>query len=520
MPDVKIQINEYNTICCIIYDFMKVLLAGFNVDLDALKEYKKKRVILTPESISAAYARISRSPKSVNRLRQESRKEVAKSRRSNRKIIFEMGHHSVAEHAVFNFDIIGISRIAIEELEKFRLCSYTEKSQRYVTLKGDYIIPNELAKSNLVDDYCTMIDIQNDFYKYLFKKISIYNINAFGSKAISKKHSRALMNLAKEDARYILSMATQTQVGATINARNLELMIRRFASHNIKEINELGQKLFALVHKIAPSIILFYKANDYDQKTYPDLQKYVKDTKIPSARPLFNQKDAVKKKDVMLVDHTPDGDTKILAALLFKVTKQNYKQALRAVKKMSTKEKQAFFKKACSNLELYDVVLREFEYANLTYSLTVSAGCFGQLKRHRLTSMICQDYDPDLGFTIPESVINVGAKKKFLEIIGKTEKVYKKIKRRYPQISTYILTNAHRKRVLLGLNLRELYHVSRLREDPTAQWDIRDKAKKMSDLARKVMPVTAALLGGKSDYPKIYRAVYGKNPRITEVPPV
>jgi thymidylate synthase ThyX len=125
---------------------MKVILAGFNVDLDALKEYKKKDIVLTPESISAAYARISRSPKPVDSLRQESRKEVAKARRSNRTIIFEMGHHSVAEHAVFNFDIIGISRTAIEELEKFRLCSYTEKSQRYVTLKGPQKIFRQSGK--------------------------------------------------------------------------------------------------------------------------------------------------------------------------------------------------------------------------------------------------------------------------------------------------------------------------------------------------------------------------------------
>jgi flavin-dependent thymidylate synthase len=493
---------------------MKVILAGFNVDLDALKEYKKKNVILTPESISAAYARISRSPEPVDKLREESRKEVAESRRSNRTIIFEMGHHSVAEHAVFNFDIIGISRIAIEELEKFRLCSYTEKSQRYVTLKGDFVIPEELAKSSLIDDYCDMIKIQNDYYKYLFERISVRNLSRFSGKALNKKHAKALQNLAKEDARYILSMATQTQVGATINARNLELMIRRFASNNLKEINELGDKFYALIHKIAPSIILFHKANDYDQKTYPGLRKHMRNFEVMKIR------DSKQKRirDVDLVDHTPDGDTKILAALLFRVTNQSYKQALKRVRKMSKKQKTVFFKKACCNMELYDVALREFEYAHLTYSLVVSAGCFGQLKRHRLASITCQDYEPALGFTIPDSVIDIGEENVFIEIVKKSEAVYKKIEKKYPHLGAYILTNAHRKRVLLRLNSRELYHLSRLREDPTAQWDIRDKAKKMSNLARRVMPITASLLAGKSDYPKIYKALYGKNPKITQVP--
>ena len=292
---------------------MKVILAGFNVDLDALREYKKKDIVLTPESISAAYARISRSPKPVDSLRQESCKEVVKARRSNRTIIFEMGHHSVAEHAVFNFDIIGISRTAVEELEKFRLCSYTEKSQRYVTLKGDFVVPEELANTNLIDDYCDIIKVQNDYYKYLYKKISVRNLKRSSSKAVSKKQEKILRNLAKEDARYVLSMATQTQVGATINARNLELMIRRFASHNSKEINELGKKLYTSVHKIAPSIILFHKANDYDQKTYPELRGYAKRYEVMK----IGSSEEIGGGDVKLVDHTPDGDDRILAALLF-----------------------------------------------------------------------------------------------------------------------------------------------------------------------------------------------------------
>ncbi len=107
---------------------MKLFLAGFNVDAQTLKELgggKLDSRTMTPETISAAYARISRSPKPVNELRETARQEVEKARKSNQNIIFAMGHHSVAEHAVFNFDVLGVSRLAIEEIEKFRLCSYT-----------------------------------------------------------------------------------------------------------------------------------------------------------------------------------------------------------------------------------------------------------------------------------------------------------------------------------------------------------------------------------------------------------
>ena len=126
---------------------MKVHLAGYNVDTSVLKEMEAKtgkRQDLTPEVLSAAYARISRDPRAIDDIRKDAREEVEISRKSNSVIIFKMGHHSVAEHAVFNLDIVGVSRLAMEEVEKFRLCSYTEKSQRYIMLDKDFVLPRKI----------------------------------------------------------------------------------------------------------------------------------------------------------------------------------------------------------------------------------------------------------------------------------------------------------------------------------------------------------------------------------------
>ncbi|MDI6616487.1 MAG: FAD-dependent thymidylate synthase, partial [Syntrophaceae bacterium] len=121
---------------------MKVILAGYNIDHEVIREcgaVPEGAERLTPETLCAAYARISRNPLPVDELRAEARSEVEKARRSNRTIVFEMGHSSIAEHAVFNVDILDVSRLAVEEIEKFRLCSYTEKSQRYIRLEDDFV---------------------------------------------------------------------------------------------------------------------------------------------------------------------------------------------------------------------------------------------------------------------------------------------------------------------------------------------------------------------------------------------
>ena len=99
---------------------MKVTLAGFNVDAALLDETRRRfGEAVTPEVISAAYARISRDPRSVAALRQDARGAVEKARRSNERIVFGLGHASVAEHAVVNLDLTGLSRLAVEELERF-----------------------------------------------------------------------------------------------------------------------------------------------------------------------------------------------------------------------------------------------------------------------------------------------------------------------------------------------------------------------------------------------------------------
>ena len=51
---------------------MKVYLAGFNVDTEVLRQLEEKggkRTDITPEVLSAAYARISRDPRPINEIR-------------------------------------------------------------------------------------------------------------------------------------------------------------------------------------------------------------------------------------------------------------------------------------------------------------------------------------------------------------------------------------------------------------------------------------------------------------------
>ncbi|HUH66588.1 MAG TPA: FAD-dependent thymidylate synthase, partial [Syntrophales bacterium] len=254
---------------------MKIILAGYNLDIETIREFQRFRpeaVNLTPETISAAYARISRSPKRVDELRAMARQEVEKARQSNENIVFEMGHSSVAEHAVFNIDVIGVSRLLVEEIEKFRLCSYTEKSQRYVKLKDDFVVPEEISATRMGGHLVDTIHRQNDLYHRLFEKLTPHIFTKYSDLAASPANRGVLEGWAKEDARYVISLATETQLGMTVNARNLELMIRRLAAHPLAEARDCARKLYEATRDTAPSLVRYTEATEYDRLTRQDLR--------------------------------------------------------------------------------------------------------------------------------------------------------------------------------------------------------------------------------------------------------
>lgn len=309
-----------------------------------------------------------------------------------------------------------------------------------------------------------------------------------------------------EDARYITSLATLGQLGLTLNARNLELLFRRFASNALTEVQELGREMYNQVKDIAPSIIIFTNPTPLDRDTYGELKAQAIGIGVGRKRE--------EEKEVSLVDVSKNADELLVAAILHTASNASFKSCLSTAKKMSKKKKEELVKTSMKNMEFFDSNIREFEYPEFTFEIILSSACFGQLKRHRMATLTCQDYDPILGVTVPQTIIDKGLEKEFRKIIKLTEAAYKTIYKKNQKAAPYILTGAHRKRVLFKCNARELYHISRLREDKHAQWDIQNISRDMSALAKKAMPLTMLTIGGKDSYPEIYEKAFGKKPKM------
>ena len=503
---------------------MEVLLAGLNIDRATLAEAQAlleraaatgdqelreslaeflDRTVWSPETLSAAYARISRDPEPVPELRERSRREVEAARRSNESIIFGLGHSSVAEHAVFNFDILGLSRLAMEAVEHHRLCSFTEKSQRYITLDNESFVPPEVEEAGLGARFAGTMRAQFADYSFLHERLLEHARLKFPNKAGKKRGMLLLEGMAKEDARYALLLATPGQLGMTANARNVELIISRLAAHPLAELREFAGRLEEAVRGIAPSLIKYTRGARHLVEAGAELRRL-------AGKHLSSDDAGADAETVRLLCCPDNGDERLAAALLFSAGGEGYESCRAAAAEMSEAALAELIRAGLRRLRSWDPVPRAFEEVRLSYELIISASCYAQLKRHRMSTQIVQPYQLNLGITVPPLIVEAGLEARLLEATARAEELHEELSSKVPEAAAYAMTNSHRRRVLFSCNLRELYHLARLRLDQHAQWDIRAVAARMVMLAAGRMPLAMLMACGKDCFGERYEEVFGE----------
>jgi len=493
------------------YSMPEIMLGGYNIDADVLKaiiagKIKPEDAVLTPETIAAAYGRVSRSNKTLAELRREAVADVRRARESVENITHKMGHKSIAEHAYFNLDFNGVSRLAVELIEQHRLAAYTERSQRFVKFGDDFFVPPEIVKIGLADKFVELYQLMfrtyNELYvvlrKYFFEKDSLVESQ------LSAETVKNLENLAKEDARYAIGLAVQTTFGGSFNGNELELVIRHLLSHESAEARFIGDKIKELVQPLAPSLVKYCMPVKFFQ-SLPAAIAEAADWCLPH----LDGDGAKERVNHLEANHQPD--EVVIAAILYESKVSDFQNCLAIVKRLSPDEKKRIYWEIMRRRQIHDNVTRHFEMAEFTFDLVVSASLYAQLKRHRICTQLPVAYQLDLGHTVPASIQECDLVSKLEAVIEASEMMYQTILDRTDSqfLATYALTNAHRRRIIVKMNLREFFHFAKERCAQFAQWDIRHTADKMVDMVKLIAPLTGELLCGKDVYEKI-REEYSK----------
>ncbi|WP_456397943.1 FAD-dependent thymidylate synthase [Desulfurobacterium sp.] len=137
----------------------------------------------------------------------------------------------IEKHIFFTFLVDGISRACSHQLVRHRPASYSQQSQRYVSMKDfPYVKPGS---------------VKDKFILFENKKISFDDVMSFLGDVYE---SFVEKGVPKEDARFVLPNACATRIVFTMNVRELIHFLKlRTCNRAQWEIREMAIKMLKLL---------------------------------------------------------------------------------------------------------------------------------------------------------------------------------------------------------------------------------------------------------------------------------
>ena len=438
---------------------------------------------LTEEQLAVVFAMTSRRPEPFDEIAQQVSQEKAAD--FHERWVLGYGHASVAEHAIVHMAVENISRLACDTLEDNRLASYTEKSSRYQVLPPGYFhVPQELAAEpelksiyveaceSLFETYASMVEGAMAHLKEVTpqreeERDSAYNLQ--------------LRRVATDSCRFLLPAGTLTNVGVTMNARLMEHAISKLLSSELTEERELGEDLKSKGREITPTLI-----------KYAEESPYLNSARQEQRDRSHVLQDGTGRTDVSLVHHDSQAELKVAAAFLYRYAGLPYSDVWRHVETMGEDGRRDLVAACLEGLGDHDPAARELEVVDYTFELVMDYGAYREFKRHRMQTYIPQPLTVAHGYVTPSLLKEAGLGQDFTGAMERVAGAFWQVYAAVPQAAQYLVTHAHKRRVLSKMNLRECYHLFKMRTQSQAHFSIRE-------------PITEALRLVVQTHPELFR---------------
>jgi thymidylate synthase ThyX len=442
-----------------------------------------------PEVVKGAlFARYSRSPKSLRRLfldefvgdldiagdaSVDATVGLQRAEELYDRVFYEYGDDSVAQLGGVHLACEQASNLLTKVLEWGRLMSYLEQSTRYIAydsrLGGRYryhrdpeVLGSPLGLryvgdlDRMFDTYAAMAEIMLDYFRERFPR------QPGDSDFV---HRQALKAKALDSVRGALPAAALSNVGIYGTGQAYEALLLRMRAHPLPEARSYADLMLGELRKVIPS---FLKRVDVTDRGVA-ASTYVATTRTATdeiAARLFppGEAEAEGGPRVELVDFDPDGEIKLVAAMLYAYTDRPEAEIERRVRDMTVDER----------LEVVRAYVgdrtnrrhrpgRAFERTDYRFDVLADYGAFRDLQRHRMLTVEWQPLSPRHGYTRPSAVDDAGCGETFDESMARSAELHEALAARFPAQAPYAVALAYRVRFVLQMNAREAMHLLELR---------------------------------------------------------
>jgi thymidylate synthase ThyX len=459
-----------------------------------MNEYSRRVYLLrarelSPETIAVAFAKTSRSPEPFDQTAAEL--SESKSAQFHEKWVVGYGHSSVAEHAVLHIAVENVSRLAIESIESNRLASFTEKSTRYQKWSSDaFVVPPEVAGSASEKTYRDCCERLLGAYQRALETVgdlARMRLPRLEGESDARWEGRIRSSYV-DVCRYLLPAAVLANVGITINARALEHALRKMLSHPLREVRAIGAEIKRAALAEVPTLVKYADENAYLRDAPERFRTASGGLDISGGNPEKAPRGWMK-----LVQADPASEDSALAAAGVRFCGWGFGESLIRIRGASPEHKRRMANALLGSLDDHDIPLRELEYVNYTFEAMLDQGAYFEVKRHRMSSQTPGPLTCAFGYLTPRWFEQAGFRAEYDAAMQQAASAYQTVSAELgPDTAAYLIPNGYRRRLVLGMNLREAFHFCRLRSSESAHAAVRILARQAADQIRSAHP----LLGG------------------------
>jgi thymidylate synthase ThyX len=279
-------------------------------------------------------------------------------------------------------------------------------------------------------------------------------------------YRRAIRAKAFDSLRGLLPAAALSNVGIYGSGQAYEHLILRMRAHPLPEARAYADLMLAELRKVIPSFLTRVDRPDRGGEWTNYLAATASRTEEVAHR-LLRGIDPESRPAVSLVDWDPDGEDKVLAAVLYPHSHLPDDQLLDAARALPAADREALLAAwVGERRNRRHKPGRALERTSYRFDVLSDYGAFRDLQRHRLLTIQWQPLTPRHGYVLPQEVAAAGLGNRFEDAMARSAALHDALVHRFPAEAGYAVALAFRIRYAIELNARAALHLLELRSQP------------------------------------------------------
>jgi thymidylate synthase ThyX len=238
-------------------------------------------------------------------------------------------------------------------------------------------------------------------------------------------------------------------------------------AHPLDEVRACADLLLAELQQVMPAFLA-----RLDQPTrggrWVQYFAETRDAVLAAVASRVPDVEAEPRDEVTLTEWDPDGETKVVASILYGATSLPDDQLLAIARTMPADDRTALLRAYVGDrANRRHKPGRAFERTRYRFDVLADYGAFRDLQRHRLLTLEWQPLTPHHGCVEPAAIEEAGALHDWREVMHRSADLYGALDAHgLTHAASYAVAMAYRVRFYMDMNAREAMHIIELRTAP------------------------------------------------------